>query len=585
VIFMWPIGLLALAAVPAAVLIAMWRARRRELPVSSITLWDRLAEQVSQTGAPHRRLIDVSLLLAGLFALLAGLAVAGPMMMVTSGGTSRTLVLIVDRSASMQMAESGTTRWKLAQTEMARLTAALDPADRVYLFASPADDRLRLEPLTPAAAIDVLRALEPTDLEGDILSDTAAALAAAHSLRPFQAVVCTDTPELIPSGIAAVGVGGPAGNLYFTRFTATGNAVALGIGNVGDAREATVRLALDDAPPVEKTAALPAGGEATVLFEQIAVGQVQQLRAEIAADDALAADNVFHAARQPLRRIRVLLTGRDDRFIERALAVHPAVEISHGPEPDGAEALEAFDLLICNGIVPKQPVSRPTVVIDPPESFDSIRVGGTVKAPQVTSLAPDALLADCGLAGIGIENSRRLQTDAEELAASDETPLIVRSGPLLCVAFSLSRENTDWPIKPGFPIFWAKVIEQVAPPAAGLAYRRIGDTVQLHATHSASVLRMLSPRVREIGRYNAGSHAFRPQHAGLYELSGGNDSTPAAFNILDSAESATQGSKRPFEPGMIEASGRTNAARRFSLAGILLTTALASAMAHWFVKR
>ena len=58
-----PTALIGAVAVPLAVLIALWRARRQDLDVPSLVLWDRLRERLAEAGRRRRRTIDLPLLL------------------------------------------------------------------------------------------------------------------------------------------------------------------------------------------------------------------------------------------------------------------------------------------------------------------------------------------------------------------------------------------------------------------------------------------------------------------------------------------------------------------------------------------
>ncbi|HUU69861.1 MAG TPA: BatA domain-containing protein, partial [Planctomycetota bacterium] len=78
--FLWPYALAALIGVPAAVLIALWRARRREVPVASLLLWQSLARKLADSGRKRRTVLDLPLVLAAVSALLLGIAAAGPVL-------------------------------------------------------------------------------------------------------------------------------------------------------------------------------------------------------------------------------------------------------------------------------------------------------------------------------------------------------------------------------------------------------------------------------------------------------------------------------------------------------------------------
>ena len=94
-------GLVAAAVVvPLLLLLYFLKLKRRERIVSSTLLWKRAVQDL-QVNAPFQRLRRNILLLLQLLMLLALiLALAGPILSLTSG-RARRYVLLIDRSASM----------------------------------------------------------------------------------------------------------------------------------------------------------------------------------------------------------------------------------------------------------------------------------------------------------------------------------------------------------------------------------------------------------------------------------------------------------------------------------------------------
>ena len=597
--FLWPYGLFALLGVPAAIAVALWRARRRDVTVPSLLLWQRLAERMAGSGRKHRKVVDASLVLAAVFALLLALAAAGPML-VRAAQPGRTLLLIVDRSASMQMKQLGTTRWEIARGELGKLLACLTPADRIYLAASPPGKQARIGPLTPAEAAARLDDLRPTDRPADLAQDAARALASAHALGPCQVAVCTDTPEAVPPGrqpIAAIGVGGAAANVFFTRFgySASGATdaaparcrVLLGVMNAGPVREISLGLAADGRELESRPLRLDAGAERGELFDSAALQNARYITARIVADDSLAADNVFYAVRSSEQRARVLLVGEENRFIETALAIHPRVEVVRGAEPkqDGG----GWALVIYNGVTPARVPAGLAVVINPPQSFGRMKVGGMIENPKV-SAAPRSIVADTDLATAAIKTARRIQTAASVLAAADQGPLVIEDGSLICLAFAVDRANTDWMLKPGFPIFWAKVLERVAAAdRPGFEWQAMNRGVSVQPAQPGAMVRRISPEESEPHRA-AEPFFFDPDYSGLYECSGGGQTSLLAFNFMDAGESSTRGSVRPFDRAMVrekapEAEAGSHAATEFPLVCVVLAVGVATAFGHWCLKK
>jgi len=620
--FLWPYALAALIGVPAAVLIALWRARRREVPVASLLLWQSLARKLADSGRKRRTVLDLPLVLAAVSALLLGIAAAGPVLS-HAGIRGRTVLLVLDRSASMKMNQNGTARWDLARREAHRLLDELSAQDRVYVAAGPQADPVRVGPLGPAEAGKLLDTLQPTDRPANLADDLSRALAAAEAIRPFSAVVFTDDPAAAPpeaiggaGAIAVVSVGGPADNVFFTRFGFSATAavagddacrILLGVKNSGGPRDVTLCLAADDGgartgAPAARSVHLDAGAEHTEIFEGD-FAAARFLAAKIEADDSLAADNLLYAVRPPERHVRVLLQGNDNPFIEAALKVFPSVEIVHGAASAGqaaaAAGLAEFDIVICNGVSPGAiSFPGPVVVIDPTETFGPIAVGPPVDDPKITTLASGSILDDTGLADARIRSARRITVaataaGARVLAASDRGPMVVENANVICLGFSLDRSNTDWMLKPGFPVFWAKVMERLSPDGRRgfVSYPTGQDAAVPPADGARTAVRVLPERGEQF-ELPAQEESFRTELAGLYELSShGQPQSLLAFNLLDSAESSTKGSTGLFTREMIKehvpdvGSGRAAGRSSWLLMNLVLAAGVVSLLAHWYLKQ
>ena len=609
-IFLWPYALAALVGVPAAVLIALWRARRRRVRVASLLLWQSLARKLADSGRKRKTIFDLPLVLAAASALLLGIAAAGPVLS-RMERRGRTVLMVLDRSASMTMQQNGVARWELARREAHRLLDELSADDRVCIAASPPTIG-RIGPIRPISADEarkLLDTLQPADRPASITDDLARAMAAANAFGPSSTVVFTDDPAAVPSeargatgAVSAVSVGGPADNVFFTRLGFSGDdgrtRILLGVMNSGGPRDITLSLAAGggtamDAPPLARSIHLDAGAEHTEIFD----GDFENARfvaAKIEPDDALAADNLIYAVRATARPVRVLLLGRENSFIESALGLHPSVELVRGAAPpkDAAGAGQ-FDLAVCNGVTPGAGFPCMTVAIDPPEAFGSIGVGRPADNPKVTMQAAGSVLDDTGLAEARIGSARAITAaaTARVLAASDKGPVVVEDGTVICFGFAFDQSNTDWPLRPGFPIFWAKVLERISPDGRrGFVSHLVGQEAAMPPGDSARrAVRIQPERGAEI-ELSAEQTSFAAELAGLYELDG-QQSSLAAFNLLDASESSTKGTTGLFTREMIKehvpgiasklAAGRTT----WRVMNLILAAGVASLLAQWYLKR
>ncbi len=144
----WYIPLAAvLATVPPLVLLYFLKLKRRQLPIASTLLWRRAVEDL-RVNSPFQRLrSSLLLILQLLILLLAALAISEPI----RGGKAdveQSIVLIIDRSASMAAREDDNrTRLEIAREHATRIIDGMSTASRAMIIAF-ADRAAVLAPFT-----------------------------------------------------------------------------------------------------------------------------------------------------------------------------------------------------------------------------------------------------------------------------------------------------------------------------------------------------------------------------------------------------------------------------------------------------
>jgi hypothetical protein len=158
VVFAYPLGLLALLAVPAIVALHFFRRRFQPRVVSALFLWGA-PDPTPMSGRKRERLrVSGSLLCEIAAALCAAFFLAGPRG--CAGESARHLVVVLDGSASMgARTPQGPTLLDLARTEIEKRIDALPSGSRVTLPLSA----LELRPTGNAVKITA----EPFEVWGE----------------------------------------------------------------------------------------------------------------------------------------------------------------------------------------------------------------------------------------------------------------------------------------------------------------------------------------------------------------------------------------------------------------------------------
>ncbi len=202
--------------VPTLLILYFLKLRRREQLVPSTLLWKRAVQDL-QVNAPFQRLRKNLLLLLQLLVLLAAVAALARPIVETTVSEEESVVLLIDRSASMNTLEGGQTRLELAKEQAIRHVKTLnltsggwfsfgsaEPRTRVMIITF--SDRARVvSPFTTNTSelVELIRAIEPTDAQTNMRE--ALELAEAYMMPSRGAVALTD-PLNQPGGPASPAV-------------------------------------------------------------------------------------------------------------------------------------------------------------------------------------------------------------------------------------------------------------------------------------------------------------------------------------------------------------------------------------------
>lgn len=524
----FPAALWLLALLPVIVLLYMLRARRQEVPISSVLLWQQARRDLA-TQFPIRRLErNLLLLLQLLAAALAVLALARPQLTIRAAASTAT-VLVMDTSASMQATDVSPSRFEAARSQaLAVLAQSGGPvmivdAGAVPRVVTPFTDR--------TAARAALMQLHPTD--GPALLETAVALAVAQRLesrrvtaekgRPFdvvqgkpEVIVFTDRAGSPAQGITYRVIGRSSRNVGVTGIRTEPSAEAthaiIQVSNPGTAAEtAPLAVFLNERRVASRTLRLAPGGVAAVPVEVKGQGI---LRAQIDLRDDLAVDNTAYAmVGAPLPR--VVMVGAPDRVLEEALAASPVQVVATARVTQ--ETLDSADVVVLNHTPPADLPPGNYLLLGTTASNLPLAVEGVVRAPQMlrwTSSHPVMRYVD--LSNVQIGEALALRPRAGEVLAEGEVPLILamEQDGLRAIVVAFALHQSDFPLQVAFPIFlsnaltWLGRVEQtyqaglpVIFPARGEREALITGPAGVRRSVPASAGRFVIPSIDRAGIY------------------------------------------------------------------------------------
>ena len=380
----WVAAIVAAIVVPALIILYFLKLRRREQLVASTFLWQRAVREM-QVNAPFQRLRKNLLLLLQLLVLAAGIfALARPIVR-TSLSEEASVVILIDRSASMNTREDDErTRLDVAKEQATRLArtfnqvgsrwmsffSGVDSLTRVMVVAF-SDRATVVSPFTTnmSDVVDRIEDIEPTDGRTNIKEALELAEAYMKQTRIEQAVESTEAasslvlysdgcvPALADLALRAgrvkfIPIGAKSDNVAVTAFRAERNyeepellGAFLQVQNFGetalrtdvsilvDGRLQAVReLSLGPARRGDAEGAAEGddgpGASAALSFE-FPLPESAVLTARVARRDDLATDNEASVIVAAPRKLRVLLVSAKNFFLERVLRFLPLEEFKY----------------------------------------------------------------------------------------------------------------------------------------------------------------------------------------------------------------------------------------------------------------
>jgi Ca-activated chloride channel family protein len=490
-----PLGLAALIALPAIVVLYMRTTTPTDQRVPSTRFW--LGAQTVPTE--NRRLrpppITPLFLIHLLIAVLIAFALAEPASAhLLSRFGSRTqpqhLILIIDGSTSMQAAVdplgvAGRTRFDLAKSVAGDRLDGLGTGDVVSVLVLGTHTTT----FEASGAVDIDRLRGQVDRlrsPGGRADFNAAMRLCRDLLLPGlhdEVVVITDgavnvDPALVdeiaaPIDLEIVSGSISTNNLAIIEINARGSISIPGrqdlffrIANFGNQAVTTnVNVSVDGVSISDREITLP-GGATTSLTESLPAGS-ETATATLAAADALAADNraSVSLADSGAIGIRMLLVSDAPGALLRALSALPGsqVEALSVNQYLATTRLPVIDLIVFEGAAPAGSMPDvPALIVNPGAGQDLS--AGFMPAPEPTRLrSQDPILNGVDLAGVtfGQVPVLPLAPGDVEVVGAENGPLIFRTElangqPAVVLAFDIAETNL--PVRVAFPIMVSNLV-------------------------------------------------------------------------------------------------------------------------------
>jgi len=450
----------------------------------------------------------------------------------------RSLVLLLDTSASMAATDLPGGRLQAAQALALGLVERLGPEDEALVLAVDGQ-------VTPVASFT----RDPAVLRGAIggLQVTATRADWPRAFR-FASTALRDRPRgevlVITDGAFAPGVSlptdpafrllpvlAPAGGdnasiLAFNarRYPADRTAYELFVRVKSTFREpirGNLQLRADGVLMENLPLSLAPGEELIRVFSDLPVvgGRlVARLVFPAGVDDQLPLDDEAYALLPEGHPLEVALVTEGNLFLEAALLLDESVRTTRLTPAEYARLPDPrFDVTLLDRTPPRPDVEGPTVFFAPPAAGSPWPVKGVLEQPEITSLRRDSpLLRWVTLNDVNIRRAQRIATRPGDVvvAASREGPLLVahEAAGMRSLLFTFDPRESDLPLRAAFPMLLLNAFDWFfRHDAELLSTYPTGETWRIEVPPEVTQVRWITP---------AGEERTLPSQGGWVALQG-----------------------------------------------------------------
>ncbi|MCE9583859.1 MAG: BatA and WFA domain-containing protein [Planctomycetes bacterium] len=544
------------------ILLYVLKLRRRDVTVSSTLLWQKAVRDL-QANAPFQRLrANLLLLLQLLLLALLVVALARPALLHTTS-PGKVVVLVIDTSASMGAKAGSGTRLDLAKKEAVRVLSSLADADEAMVVEASGAARVVTGLTRDRAATERAIALLSThDTEAAIEEALRLAATAVEKRDGAAVILLSDgagakipSHPVLENGLTWVKTGEKADNVGITacravtvvdpdgrvksridgKTTLYAYSVFAGVSNFSETRKKVyASLKLDGQAVAARAIELAPGETSGASFELMLPGEAA---VEVALDepDALAADDHAWTRLPAPGEIKVAFIG-ENRFLRAFLQSRPRVTF----------VTENPDLWICEGTASEPPTNAHAVWFRPDKPVAGIVPGEESERVRVLSWdETHPLLRFARFTDVHVGHALRLTPPPEGtiLVQGSAGPLIVSTTDRgrLRIAVGFKAADSDWPLRPSFPIFFANLLRAVSDARAAEVPAQVqGGKPAQFVVPGISAAKIVSPDggSETLTASSAGDFVWPDtSRVGLYSFETAAGSRPFGINLLSETES------------------------------------------------
>lgn len=479
-----PAGLMFGVFIIPLLMLYMLRMRRREMPFSSLYLWEQALHD-RQVNTPWRKPRVTMLLLLQLLALLLLVAALARPALRTPSLSGQNSVVLLDASASMQATDLSPNRFEHALQTLHTLIDDLPDAARMTIILVGHRPIPLVSSSDHATLHAALNGLHPENGSADWPAALALAAGNVRQSNAATLLVLSDgglpseNLPAFPGTVRYLPVGTQAENIAITAFNARrkGSSVQLFVRlHNYDSRPRSILLSIYVAQSLlhAETLTLPPDTDQHLTLDglpDVAAAYRAQLRPTDQLPDYLTLDDNAYCVYQPENTRSVLLISSGNLFLEQLLAAIPTlnayrVALNAEGQPQTLLPAERFDAYVYDGLAPDTLPEGNLLLINPPPN-PWFTVGETYTPTQQVQVSEHPLSRGVDWNSVFVQRAHRVVMPSWgiPLVQTGDEPLVFfgeyRGRRTAVVTFDLHESTL--PLTVAYPILFTRLLEYLAP--------------------------------------------------------------------------------------------------------------------------
>lgn len=459
-----PLSFLFLIGLIPIILMYLLKKQHKEQEISSTYLWERAIKDMEANKPWQKLKKNILMILQIIIFTLIVFILAQPYI---SSYTfdSENLIIVLDKSASMQSTDVDENRFTVAKNEISKMIDNIKSENVTLITMGKNAEVVASKTKDKSLLKRKLKDIEVSNATDSIEQTVSLVRAMVKNMNDYKVIFYTDKEINLRIDNAVINnISENNRNLAIERISHSKSkdkiTVLTTITNYSETEEQMdLVLYIDNEIYQVKEIDIKANETKNYYFDDIPEN-INVIKAEIDIDDNLMIDNFRYHIVNSNPNSKVLLLTKENIFLEKALLLSENIELFKSDK--ALENLEGYELYIFDGMLPeKLPTDGNIIVFDVPLDNQIVEVKNTINSGEL-KLKDDDLFNYVDLDfNVGETKIFKNPKWGIPVLTTDDNPIIIKGQKLnqkfVVVGFDI--HNTDFPLRMGFPIFIQNVLD------------------------------------------------------------------------------------------------------------------------------